>query len=212
MSQDELPEPEKSTEVPERPKYLLGTSSVLLSLFWIFCWLIPIAYAGSANKQVQFFPRYWRDCLNISCLFATEATNWSTYHLQFQTEANRKWHEIDFDGYFDVDVFGYQRTVDRMLTSAHDRHGGAARIAELSAFVNDRYREKHPDGPRLLALRFVRARLYLPYLAQQRGHFEKPLLESLKLANNIELYRFGEVRFDGKPPSYDHRGKIRNRR
>lgn len=211
MNPDQQGPTENSREVSERPKYLLGISSVLSNSFWIFCWLIPIAYVGATNNQAQIFPRYWRDCLNVSCLFATEATNWSTFHLQFQTEANREWHEVDFDGYFDVDVFGYQRSVDRMLSSAHDRHGGAARIAELSAFVSDRYREKHPDGPRLLALRFVRARLYLPYLAEQRGHFEKPHLEELKSANDVELYRFGEVRYDGRPPRYDHRGRIRER-
>jgi hypothetical protein len=182
----------------------MGRYEVVMSVLWIGFWLVPIAYVGTANQSVRFFPRYARDLQSVACLFPNEVTGWRTYHAEVQGPGDRTWHEVDLDDYFKVDIFGYRNQVCRMLSNAFAKRHGDKQMNEIAIYIRDQYGVRFPAEAKLAAVRFVRARHLVEDLAKQEGRFRRRPLDAIPWAR---VTPFGEVRFDGRRPQVDAYGR-----
>jgi len=190
-------------------KRLMSRYDVTATVILVAVWLIPITLAGGFKKSISTLPAYMRDLQRIACLFTKEASSWPTYHIQIQTSGSNKWKELNVEGYYDTDTFGYRLRIERILSHSYRRGGGRGRMREIADFTRERYEQRNPDGPKLNAVRFVQVKHPIRALAKQTGHFVREPLS--RYPKNWQT-PFGERRYDGKRPSVDHRGKKIKRR
>jgi hypothetical protein len=197
MSQDQKEpiEPRGSDPQGQEKIRMMGPYGALVSVIFLLFWLIPIAWVGSMYKDVRFLPIHIKQQQRIACLFTKEARSWKSYHIQIQTTDNPEWEEADEKDYFQMMIFGYRSRLHRMLGSAWRKHRGIQRTKMIAEHIHGIYNEEHPNGPKLLAVRFIRAQNTVKKLAKQKHIYRPDPLH--KIHPNLWQI-FGEVRWDGK--------------
>ncbi len=175
------------------PKRLLTPYSAFAALVFACLWLAPVAWIGTAGKDVSFMPIYLKHVQRCACLFPKAVRSWKTHHIEILVEGERPWKELQLDGYFDMGIFGYRTRMGRILGRAYRSKRRRKTVSrEIAKFLKKRYAELNPDGPRLRAVRFVRLRHKVKDLIKEKGHFRKPLLKN---AGKRPRQTFGKVVF-----------------
>ena len=191
------PQPQGNAEErPDSSSSLRVSTIYNIVVFSAFCvfWLVPISLVGTFKTNTsKLMGPYMGNLHRVACLFTKSVKHWSTTHVEIQTSDNPTWHEMSEDGFFDMPVFGYRSRMHRIIGQSYRKRGGEKRILELTHFIKKRHDELHSKTSTLHALRFVRLYYTIPELAEQNGHFQKPLLEAVP---KKQKWYFGEFRFD----------------
>lgn len=191
---------------PTAPRRLMTPYGVVMTLVFAALWIGPICWVGATSTDVRFMPRVLKQQHRIACLFPNAVQGWKTYHIEVQTGGQRRWAELPLTGYFDMGIFGHRTRLHRLMSKAYRRPGGVQRTRAIADFVRARYGERHPAGPALDAVRFVRVYHPVEKLAKEKGAFRRRPLAEL---GDRHQSPFGEVRFDGRPATHPgHRGPV----
>jgi len=153
-------------------------------VFFLFIWIIPMAYTGLTNIDFPLMPRvltYWQ---RTSFLFPYGIKSWPVYYIQAQFEGEPKWTTLDESQFFKLKPFGYRTRLHQFFYARKDisdyAHGNETELnrqRELALWVQKRYQQLHTDAKPITKVRFIAGFYIVGDDPAPRGHWQKPELE-----------------------------------
>jgi len=206
----ESPDPSAPEATPAATRMMSGLG-VVASLVFVFAWLGPITYVGSAGKDIKWMHRDLRHMQRVACLFTKEVGAWGTYHIEVRPSAGKDWVELPLDGYFDMSIFGYRTRFHRLLGKSYRRRGGRARAEYMARWIADRHHQLDPDAPKLGGVRFVSASRRVETLLKEKGRFRKQALADVPKRRRRVLMTFDGEELRYVPRMRSRKGRKLNR-
>lgn len=167
--------------------------NIFSCLFFLAVWIFPIIYTGLTNRDVPGMPRTLAYIQRIAFLFTRGIPYWPVYYIQAIPEGAEEWITLPEEDYFKLKPFGYRTRLHQMLINsdygigfAKGRQRAKEREEEVMKWIAKKYDESHPDGPKLNALRLIRALYPTDQKPKERGHWQKPALDSFP-AERLEI-------------------------
>jgi hypothetical protein len=111
-------------------------------LGYTLLWLMPMAWVAARGSSPTNWPTQARDLYAVTCLFGQVHERVSMFYVQVRYDARPGWHDLPEHEYFRLEPFG------------HRPEDGPAR-RELARWLAATHRERHPEDPAILAVRFV---------------------------------------------------------
>ena len=126
----------------------------LLSIAFLFFWLIPISYVGLLGKVVGIAPQAVAPLYHIACLFTGRAETHANFYYQVRLQGSKHWITVPESDLSRLKPYGYSR-VQLYLNRLPSSEGSELRRQRLAEFIQARYVELHPEAPRVVAARVL---------------------------------------------------------
>lgn len=177
----------------------LRTKDVIIGMAFVLLWLAPLAYRGLTDRPMPGMPSLLRYVQNASCLFVDSVKAWRVDYLQARLAPGGEWITLPEEDYFKMEPFGHYRTRLHRLMDVSLTKSGYARRAELASWIRRRYSERHPDAPKLVAVRFIAAQYPLQRAAPS-GAWQRPPLASFR-SEALAILSTHEFLDESAPPT-----------
>lgn len=196
----EVKQPDK---LPALPKRICSDRDGWTAYVFVVFWLIPVIIVALTNKgfpntlltRVGVPQKISVELLNfannmyrVSCLFPSRISRWGNYYYLVRREGERQWISVPEEELARLKPFGYRSRLKRMLDGIGNDEAAKARRQAMAEFIKMRYEQRHPDAPRVVAVRLVRA-AYLTgsaEMARPAGRWQRPPLAEVE-ADRLEL-------------------------
>lgn len=136
---------------PARPRPIDVAALALFGLLW----LVPMAWVGFRGGSPERWPTQARDFYSVSCLFGTASERVSVFYVQVRRDGRSGWEDFDESEYFQLEPFGHRTRFDRFMARFGYQPDSELARAELARWLAVADRARHPELPRILAVRFV---------------------------------------------------------
>lgn len=178
---------------------------------FLFVWLIPITYVGLTDRSVPEAGRYLNYMWRIACLFPGRSDAWDDYFYEVRQVGEEEWVEVPLEMLGGMRPFGAGNRLHRMMAQGGGDRNRPAVLRSAAWFVKNRFESRHPAGPGVEEVRFVRVRYRVgsPRLVAESGPWTAPTLDEIPSARRTvwRQYRFGKP--DGAMPGESDRNRER---
>jgi hypothetical protein len=137
-------------------------------------WLLPVAWVGVLGGPPTSWPTQARDLYAVSCLFGQAQERVSMFYVQVRYGSRPGWHDLPEHEFFQLEPFGHRNRFDRFMARFGYRREDAVARRELAHWLAAAYRERHPEAPDIVAVRFVWADRMISADDPPRDRWRKP--------------------------------------
>jgi hypothetical protein len=136
---------------PWRPRVI----DVAALVGFVLAWLVPLAWVGYLGGPPASWPVNCQDLYAVSCLFGRGSERVSMFYVQTRLADRPGWYDLPEHEYFRLEPFGHRNRFDRFMARFGYRDGDEQARSELAHWLAATHRERHPEDPRIIAVRFV---------------------------------------------------------
>jgi hypothetical protein len=153
-----------------RPRTIDVVALVSFSLLW----LAPMAFVGARGSTPVAWPPQARDMYAVSCLFGQARERVSMFYVQVRYDDRPGWHDLDEREYFGLEAFGHRTRFDRFMARFGYQDEAVGARTELARWLAATHAARHPDQPRIVAVRYVWADRVIDPDDPPQGCWQKP--------------------------------------
>lgn len=161
---------------------------VVALLGFTLLWLVPMAWVAFLGGPPVDWPITTRDLYAVSCLFGRGSDRVSMFYVQVRHAERRGWHDLPEQEFFGLEPFGHRTRFDRFMARFGYHEGAETARRELALWLAAAYAQRHPEQPRIIAVRFVWADRMISADDPPQGCWRKP-----PRAEAGPIHRLGEV-------------------
>lgn len=175
---NKLNKPKKSTvrtQKRESAPFKSNKLDVILCLFFLIVWILPLLYSNVTKSKIPLFPSFWQTVTSTSNLFTRANYVWPVPYMQVQLQPDGEWLTLPEEDYFPMRTFGYRtRLFEALYLAVQDDEKSLAVQRELAQWIVRRYAQANGRAP--VAVRFI-AGLHRSQWGQVLdGHWRTPPL------------------------------------
>jgi hypothetical protein len=169
-----------------KPRYRAVDVAALLG--FTLLWLLPVAWVGVRGGPPSSWPSSARDLYAVSCLFGRAQDRVSMFYVQARYASRPGWHDLPEQEFFRLEPFGHRNRFDRFMARFGYRPEDAPARQELAHWLVAAHRERHPEAPQIVAVRYVWADRVITVDDPPQDRWRKP-----PRADAGRIHQLGEI-------------------
>lgn len=141
---------------------------------FLVVWLLPLAWHAVRRAPLPGEPALLHNWHDIACLFPNRPPLWNSFYVEVLRAGRSTWEQLDETLDFRLEPFGHRTRLHRYLVRWGS--GAAKGREEVAVYLEASDRARHPDRPRIVALRFVWTKFVPDPSEPARGAWQRPPL------------------------------------
>ncbi len=123
---------------------------------FVLGFVIPMLLRATVpDRPLPGTPRLLAKLHDITCLFPTKPSGWSSYYVQVMAPGDKQWTTLDQSELFPLQPFGRRTRMHRYLVAWGAKPG--RRTADMARWILERWSLLHADEIQPIAIRFTLA-------------------------------------------------------